>query len=354
MQKTKVAVLFGGRSGEHEVSLVSAASVIKAANKDKYEITEIGITEDGKWLTGPDCLSKFKSKNFAPAPTNSNDAELTPVDLASLETDIIFPVLHGSYGEDGKLQGMLEMYNIPYVGCGVTASAVAMDKDFCKRLVNSTTGVKVVDWQVVTANEPLETLKFNFPVFIKPARLGSAVGVAKAKNQEELEQALKNAFEYDHKVLIEKAMDIREIEVAVLGDEKITVSEPGEVIVGGEFYDFNDKYVNGVSSTQIPADLPAETANTIKSHAAAIFQALELRGLSRIDFFLDRQTGEIYLNEINTLPGFTSISMYPKLMEHAGIPYSEQIDRLIEIGFSEHNKRNTLKLNFSSGSDWYE
>jgi len=351
MSKVKIAVLFGGRSGEHEVSLVSAASVVEAMDKEKYEIQEIGITEDGVWLMGKNCLECFKLKEF-------ND--LIEVDLATLNVDVVFPVLHGTYGEDGKLQGMLEMYDVAYVGCGVAASAVGMDKDFSKRLVRSIVGVNVVDWQDLSKRNWMNSgknvdLKFDYPVFVKPARLGSAVGISKVKNEGELIKALDEAFSYDVKVLIEKGMDVREIEVAVLGNDELVVSEPGEVLVGGEFYDFNDKYVNGVSSTQIPVEnLDSEIYEKIKKYAEAVFRALGLAGLSRIDFFVEKSSGEIYFNEVNTMPGFTSISMYPKLMEYVGVDYSELIDRLVSLGVEAHKERAGLKLSFASGSDWYE
>lgn len=350
----KIAVLFGGRSGEHEVSLVSATSVIGALDRQKYEVLEVGITEEGEWLEGADCLEKFKKKDFA---------GLAAVDFANFKPEVVFPVLHGPFGEDGTLQGMLEILRIPYVGCGVLAAAVGMDKVMAK-IVWQAAGIGVVPWIDFTArdfgSEREEILariekEFGFPVFVKPVNMGSSVGVSKVKNFEELLPAIELALRFDRKVMVEKGLNVREIECAVLEelDGGLLVSEPGEVIVGGEFYDFNDKYVNGVSTTEIPAKISGEEREAIRDLAGKAFKALDGSGLSRVDFFLDRDDGKIYINEINAMPGFTSISMYPKMMAASGIGYGELVDRLIAVALERGKERNALNLKFESGSEWF-
>ncbi|MBP7670799.1 D-alanine--D-alanine ligase [Candidatus Gracilibacteria bacterium] len=351
----KIVVLFGGRSGEHEVSLVSATSVIAALDRGKYEVTEVGITEEGEWLCGADCLAKFKKKDFS---------GLGAVDFANFKPDVVFPVLHGPFGEDGTLQGMLEMLRIPYVGCGVLAAAVGMDK-VTSKIVWQAAGIGVVPWQNFTRREferDREGIlrgvekEFGFPVFVKPINMGSSVGVSKVKSFEELLPAIELALRFDRKVMVEKGLNVREIECAVLEglDGDLLVSEPGEVIVGGEFYDFNDKYVNGVSTTEIPAKISASERAEIMELAGRAFKALDGSGLSRVDFFLDRDDGRIYINEINAMPGFTSISMYPKMMAASGIGYGELVDRLIALAVARGKERNSLDLKFESGSGWFK
>jgi D-alanine-D-alanine ligase len=367
MEKIKVGVIFGGRSGEHEVSLVSATEVIGSLNPDKYEIIEIGITIEGKWYIGEACMKAFKKKNFDGLTsifhsTDPDNKGLITEDGKFIQIDIFFPVLHGPFGEDGTIQGLFEMMNIPYVGCGVLASSTAMDKLQCKALW------KAADLSVVPyigfnrkawdqeKDKILTDIKENIgmPCFIKPANMGSSVGITKVKNAENLEEAINFAAKFDNRILVEIAINAREIECSILGNEDVIASPVGEVIVGGEFYDFHDKYVNGVSSTQIPADIPDDLADKIRKTCIKAYKLLDCSGLARVDTFIDRDTGEIYLNEINTMPGFTSISMYPKMMEAHGMNYEELVDKLIELGFERFADRSNNQILFDSGSDWYK
>lgn len=358
MSKLKIAVVFGGRSGEHEVSLASAASVIKALDPEKYEVFEIGITKTGQWLSGKNCLWAFKNQDFS---------ELKEVNLetnpnSTHKPDIIFPVLHGPFGEDGTIQGLFEMLQIPYVGCGVLASALAMDKLQCKAIWKAA-GIPVVDyvgftrkaWEI-EKNIIREDILVNLgiPCFVKPANMGSSVGITKVKRIEDLDAAVELAANYDSRIVVEKGLNVREIECAVLGNEDPVASPVGEVIVGGEFYDFYDKYVNGVSTTEVPANLPEEVAKEIQKICVKGYRVLDCSGLSRVDCFIDKDDGKIYLNEINTMPGFTSISMYPKMMEAHGIEYPALVDRLIELGLERFKERQKNKVVFESGSDWFQ
>ncbi len=353
-------MIFGGRSGEHEVSLVSAASVIKALrsgdNSEKYDVIEIGIDRKGRWFTGENCLNIFKKNSVSGLGSIrfSTDPEHQTVDIA-------FPVLHGPFGEDGTIQGLFEMLQIPYVGCNVVASSTAMDKLQCKAIWKSA-GLPIVPHIGLTRKELIENEEaiirkiineLGLPCFVKPANLGSAVGITKAKTEKDLSNALKEAAKYDRRLLVEKAVNVREIECAVLGNDNPIVSPPGEVIVGGEFYDFYDKYVNGISTTQIPAKLDTEIGEKIRNMALEAYKLLDCGGLARVDCFLDRDDGKIYLNEINTMPGFTSISMYPKLIEAFGIKYENLVDKLIILGLERFEEKQKNKVSFESGSDWY-
>jgi len=277
--------------------------------------------------------------------------------------DVVFPVMHGPYGEDGTIQGLFEMANIPYVGSGVFASAAAMDKLMAKTIwekwelpqVNYL-GVRKASWD----KDPERIIsmvgeEFSMPVFVKPANLGSSVGISKVKHPKELKEAIDLAYKFDDKIIIEDGIDAREIEVAILGNgDDLVISPPGEVHVGGEFYDFYDKYVNNVSKTQIPAELASDQAQSIKKVARLAYQALDCAGLARIDFFVERNSGKIFLNEINTIPGFTKISMYPKLMEAAGIPYPDLVDQLIQLAIKRHEAKESLKMSFESETDWFQ
>jgi D-alanine-D-alanine ligase len=344
-KRLRVGVLFGGRSGEHEVSLASAASVMRGLDADKYEAVPIGITKDGHWLVGegavkmlPDVLRGGRRVMLTADPT---EAALVPLDrgAGAQRLDVIFPVMHGTFGEDGTIQGMLELAGIPYVGAGVLGSAVAMDKDVAKRLLKSV-GIPVVPWVTVQRwrweKEPAAVRaeiekEFEYPVFVKPATLGSSVGMTKVHTAEELGPALNLACEFAMKVLVEKAMEAREIEVSVLGNHEPQASVPGEIVPHREFYDYTAKYLEDGTQLLIPAELKPAQTEKIRSMAVAAFRALELSGMARVDFFVDKKTGKIYLNEANTIPGFTSISMYPKMWEASGIPFRELIDRLIEL-----------------------
>lgn len=358
MSKIRVGVIFGGRSGEHEVSLRSAKSIINALDKDKYEVTPIGITKEGNWLTTSAALNllpeevmsdpKTEPVALVGAPAHQGLVKLSSGNFSAGEKlDVIFPVLHGTYGEDGTIQGLLDLADIPYVGCGVLASSTGMDKVVMKKLfVANNLPVGKFSWCLrnnwgknrQTILEQLEK-EIGFPAFVKPANLGSSVGISKAKNLKQLEEAIDLAAKYDRKIIIEKGINAREFEISVLGNDSPIASLPGEVIPGAEFYDYNDKYVDNKTQFEIPAKLSEEKIMEIKKLAIEAFQAIDASGLARVDFFLDRDTGEWFLNEINTMPGFTSISMYPKLWESSGIGYKELIDRLIELAIERHKEK---------------
>ncbi len=355
-KKIRIGILFGGRSGEHEVSLTSAASVLKALDPAKYEVVPIGITRQGRWLVGtaadkllPAVLQNGKPVTPSVDPTgpkllaiNSNpSAEPRP------EVDVVFPVLHGTFGEDGTIQGLLELAGIPYVGAGVLASAAGMDKDVMKKLFRDA-GLPVVKWVLVLRGEwersPAQVRKrvekaLRYPVFVKPANLGSSVGISKVRKRGELAAALDLAAQYDRKVLVEKRVDAREIECAVLGNDRPEASVPGEIIPVNEFYDYEAKYVKEGSKLIIPARLTAAQSQRVRELAIGAFQAIDCAGMSRVDFLLDRKTGKIYVNEINTIPGFTPISMYPKLWEASGVPYPRLLDRLIELALERQQEK---------------
>lgn len=371
----RIGVVFGGRSSEHEVSLASAANVIDALTKAGYTVSPIGITPVGRWLVGGDPM-KLLSDNAAGKTAeieNTQEAveqatDPTPILEAGAEgagenwsllpstnhatqlatIDVIFPVLHGPYGEDGTIQGLLEMANLPYVGCGVASSAVAMDKVMAKQLFEAA-GLPQVQYKLVLrgafkANPQsictdIET-SMSYPLFVKPANLGSSVGVTKARNREELLTAIAIAAQYDRKVLVEEAVpNCREIEVSVLGNDAPIASIPGEIVPGHEFYDYAAKYLDDSSQLLIPADLTAEQVKQVQEMAVRAFLAIDGSGLARADFLLDNESGSIYLNEINTMPGFTRISMYPKLWEASGIPYPELVDRLVQLALARYDDR---------------
>jgi D-alanine-D-alanine ligase len=361
-EKLRVGVIFGGRSGEHAVSVASAASVIEALDKNKYEVVPIGITPEGRWLAGADPRRMLQGVPMAEAATTS-DATVTAVALTGdptrrgliaaeaadgtpppLPLDVVIPVMHGPYGEDGTLQGLLEMADVPYAGCGVLGSALGMDKEKAK-LVFRASDLPVVEWLVARRGDferdPVGVCaqieaRFAFPVFVKPANMGSSVGVGKARDRDELRTSLATALEYDRKVIVEPGLACRELECGVLGNDEPVASIVGEVVSSNDFYDYRAKYVDNASRLDLPAQIPAETAEAIRQMAVAAFVALELSGLARVDFFLDKDSGQIYLNEVNTMPGFTQISMYPKLWEMSGVPYPELLDRLIQLGLERH------------------
>jgi D-alanine-D-alanine ligase len=353
----RVGVLFGGRSGEHEVSLVSAASVIRGLDPDKYEAVPIGITKDGHWLIGqgaakmlPEVLKGGRRVMLTADPT---EAALMPLDrgAGAQRLDVIFPVLHGTFGEDGTIQGMLDLAGLPYVGAGVLGSAIGMDKDVAKRLCQAA-GIPVVPWIAVHRwdwekdPEAITTgieQKFSYPVFVKPATLGSSVGMTKVHNAEELGPAIDLACEFGMKILVEKAMTAREIEVSVLGNHDPTASIPGEILPHREFYDYTAKYLEEGTQLVIPAELKPAQMQKIQSLAVSAFRALELAGMARVDFFLEKKGNKLFLNEVNTIPGFTSISMYPKLWEASGIPFRDLIDKLIDLAFEMHREKARTK-----------
>jgi D-alanine-D-alanine ligase len=357
-KRLRVGVLFGGRSGEHEVSLVSAASVIRALDPEKYEAVPIGITKDGRWLVGataqkllPEVL---KSGQRVVLPADPNAAALMPLEESrggGLRVDVFFPVLHGTFGEDGTVQGLLELTGLPYVGAGVLASAVGMDKDVQKRLFLQAR-LPVVEFLAVPRsqwererNKALERIlkRFRLPVFVKPATLGSSVGMTRAKTRAELGIAMDVAAQFAQKILVERAVRGREIEVSVLGNEEPQASVPGEIVPHREFYDYTAKYLEEGTQLLIPARLKKQQVKTFQDYAVRAFRAIECTGMARVDFFLERRTGRIYVNELNTIPGFTSISMYPKLWEASGLPYRELIDRLIELALEQHREKARTK-----------
>ncbi len=350
MRKLSVCVLFGGMSPEHEVSLRSAESVLNHLNQEKYNIFPVGITKNGDWvLYGGKDYSKLPSGEWLHCEANRR-AAISPVrgqGLLSFEgdcvvrerIDVAFPVLHGENGEDGAMQGLLQLAGIPYVGSNVVASATCMDKTLMK-LVADCAGIRQAAWQLVTAQElavnaegvlDAAEARFAYPVFVKPAGTGSSVGVSKVKNREALLTALQNAAKFDRKILIEEFINGREVEVAVLGNDAPAASICGEIDSGTEFYDYDAKYISDCARLYIPARIDEQTAENVRDTAIRVYQALGCKGLSRVDFFVTYDKNEIVFNEINTIPDFTSVSMYPKLFAASGIPYSEQLDRLIEL-----------------------
>ena len=320
-QKLRVAVLCGGRSGEHEVSLRSADAIIAAIDRSKYDVQRILITKEGRWDPGP----------------------IVPEPGANPGIDVVFPIVHGTFGEDGTMQGLLELADLPYVGPGVLASAAAMDKEVQKRLC-AERGLPVVDYLVTYRGEyqaELQNLcgRFPFPVFVKPANLGSSVGISKAKNCEELKAALALAAKFDRKIVVERGVAGREFECAVLGNREPLAAIPCEILPSKDFYDYEDKYVLGKSQAILPADLTPQQTSEIQRLAIESYRAVDCEGLARVDFFLESATGKFLINEINTLPGFTAVSMYPKMWEAAGLPYAQLIDRLIELALERHRER---------------
>ena len=375
--KIRVGVLFGGRSGEHEVSLRSALSVMSAMDPERYEIVPIGIDRDGKWYLENDALKLLADTTPHLAALSAGDTPVTLLphrnsralvraptagDLASTggpvagELDVIFPVLHGTFGEDGSVQGLLDLTGIPYVGAGVLGSAIGMDKDVQKRLLRAAKvpvvryhSIERAQWQVDRAGARKLARGLGYPVFIKPNAAGSSIGVSKVKRAAELDAALEDAFQYDRKALIEASCAGREFEVAVLGNDRPEASIAGEVIVASahEFYSYESKYVDPIGAqTKIPADIPAVIMKRLGMISIRAFKALSIHGMARVDFLASRDLRRIYVNEVNTIPGFTSISMYPKLWEASGIPNDKLIDRLIELALEEHRERENLKFTY--------
>ena len=364
----RVGVIYGGRSGEHEVSLRSAASVIAALDPERYEVVPIAITKAGRWLSGPDSLAQLEEaqRTMSAAPDRGREVTIAPDPTrrallplagpagreAPRPLDVVFPVLHGTYGEDGTIQGLLELADLPYVGAGVLASATGMDKAAMKSLFRDA-DLPLCRWIVAqTAVETPEAIArravdtLGFPCFVKPANLGSSVGISKVNDSAALAAAIAEAAAYDPKVVIEEGVDAREFECGVLGNERPEASVVGELVPSREFYDYADKYVEQGARIVIPAELPADTAAEMRALAIRAFHAVDCSGLARVDFFLDRRSGRVILNEINTMPGFTSISMYPKLWEATGVPYATLLDRLIALAFERHAARASRRLSF--------
>jgi D-alanine-D-alanine ligase len=387
MSKVRVGVLFGGRSGEHEVSLLSAASVIEAIDKSKYDVVPIGITRQGQWLTAVDAERLLKGEKHEPRHLRAGDPDATPgaalllrgeavlvppvpnaahTSLLPFQTDatqarraadhpimvdIIFPVLHGTFGEDGTIQGLLELADIPYVGAGVLGSAAGMDKDVMKALFKSA-GLPMVKHITVLRGEwerdgrsVVQRIEqaLTYPMFVKPANLGSSVGITKAHDHEELGPAIREAARYDRKIVVEEGVGgadkARELECSVLGNDEPQASVAGEIVPIKEFYDYDAKYLDEGSKLIIPAKLTEAQHTALRDMAVRAFRAVDCGGLARIDFLMDPATEQIYVNEINTMPGFTAISMYPKLWAASGIAYPELIDKLIQLGFERHEEK---------------
>lgn len=376
-------MIYGGRSGEHEVSLASAAAIFANLDRARYEPTAIRIEKDGRWLladrppsaaSAAEVIDQMRSE-AARARTGrdvvlpgrpgddtlmlvdrrsnrSDDAEAT-ASVTGLSLDVIFPVLHGPYGEDGTIQGLLELANVAYVGCGVLASAAGMDKAVMKTLFRAA-GLRVTDWVVALRHDWRERTDavvagieeaLRYPVFVKPANMGSSVGVSKAADRAALEDALRKAFEFDRKVIVETAVDQpRELEVAVLGNTDVRASIAGEIVLSTEFYDYDAKYVSSSSRTEIPASVDEHTMQAIQDQAIAAFRAIDGSGLARVDFLLDRATGELFVNEINTMPGFTTISMFAKLWAASGVDYPTLVDRLILLAVERHAEKQQTRV----------
>jgi D-alanine-D-alanine ligase len=318
--QTRVAVIYGGRSGEHEVSLRSAKSIIDAMDPERYKVVHYVISKDGKWSPRP----------------------ILPEPGGNPGVDVVFPVLHGTFGEDGTLQGLLELADLPYVGAGVLASSIAMDKEMMKRVAKER-GLPVVEYRVVSGSGDAACGELGFPVFVKPANLGSSVGISKARNCEELKAALELASAYDRKIIVERGITGRELECAVLGNEDPIAAAPCEILPSRDFYDYDDKYLLDQARTVIPADLSPEQTAEMQRLAVECYRAVECEGMARVDFLLESSTGKLYINEINTIPGFTSISMYPKMWEYSGLAMPKLIDRLIELALERHAAKRSLR-----------
>jgi D-alanine-D-alanine ligase len=376
LKKLRVGVIYGGRSGEHEVSIASAAAVLQNLDKQRYEPIPIRIEKDGRWLiadrlpssaSAADVIEQSRAEAAKRLGRGGREAHLvahpgeeqimtidrgaTPA-ITGLALDVVFPVLHGPYGEDGTVQGLLELANVPYVGAGVLASALAMDKAVAK-LAFAAKGLPLArylvvlrrDWMAAPARVVNDvTRQLGYPVFVKPANLGSSVGISKAKSETALPAAIDAAAEFDRKVVIEAAVpNAREIEIAVLGNDNPETSVPGEVIPGGEFYGYDAKYLNDNSRVVIPAEIPPAMAADVKRLAIEVYRAVDCAGMARVDFLLDDATGELYVNEINTIPGFTTISMYSKMWAASGVPYPELIDRLITLARERHADKQQIR-----------
>ncbi|WP_199622373.1 D-alanine--D-alanine ligase [Paenibacillus alkalitolerans] len=381
MKKIKIGLIYGGKSGEHDVSLSTAKAVIGEFDFDKYDIFPFYITKTGEWRAGgqlPGPVDDVRLLTFEEGGlAGENSKALTPLfgalsakpeekavtvssaasgKEASPSVDVVFPLLHGTFGEDGTIQGMLEMLNVPYVGAGVLASAVGMDKVAMKKMFAHEGLPQCVyrhftrkQWEKDRSYFIMEIeVSLGYPCFVKPANLGSSVGVSKARNREELIEAVRGAFRYDRKVIVEEFVDAREIEVSVLGNDSPRASVPGEISSSSEFYDYKAKYVDGKSVMTIPADIPLETAQAAQEMAIRAFQAIEGTGLSRVDFFLRKEDGKLLINEINTMPGFTPFSMYPLLWKESGVPYRELLDELVRLAVERHEEKNAIVYGFEA------
>ena len=367
-KKIRVGLIFGGKSGEHEVSFLSASSIVKAIDKDKYTVVPIGITKEGRWISPQDSelalqSGKIEGKNTVILLNDSFSKSLVCIDnnqkldknSALEKVDVIFPILHGPYGEDGTIQGLLELANIPYVGAGVASSAISMDKDLMRTIFQQK-DLPILKWLTIKRKEwqkdkekilSLVQDNFEYPLFVKPASLGSSVGITKVHKKEELDKAIDLASSYDRKILIEKGLEeAREVECGVLGNDEPRASVVGEVKPAGEFYDYDSKYTDEGTQLIVPADLPDGVSREVQEIALRAFKAVDAAGMARVDFFVTKKENKIYLNEINTIPGFTSVSMYPRLWQASGIPYPELIDRLIQLALERHQDKKQNKISY--------
>ena len=371
-KRIRVGVIFGGRSVEHEVSLVSAASIINGLDKEKYEAVPIGIASTGQWLSSGETLRLLKEKQsieleqeqmLIPDPRKQSLVAINDGGGVGKALDVIFPVVHGRFGEDGTLQGLLELADLPYVGPGVLGSAVGMDKAIQKELL--------IRAKIPTApsiwftNEEYETRhkkiiaeierKLKYPLFVKPSNSGSSIGINKAHNRKELTVCINIAAQYDRKILVEQSINnAREIECGILGNDQPLASIPGEIVPSNEFYDYDAKYVDGKSNDIIPAKLPGAVVKKIQQYALTAFRVLDCAGMARVDFLVTKKTNRIFLNEINTIPGFTSISMYPKLWKASSLSYSMLLDKLIQLAIERHKSKTKLKTVYQPKNDWYK
>jgi D-alanine-D-alanine ligase len=367
-KKLNIAVIFGGRSGEHDVSLMSARNVLSALDPAKYEVTQIGITLTGQWLTGEDVIGKFESGKIkdleaalvSPDPSMRGVYVLRNMTYEKLtDVDVYYPVLHGTFGEDGTIQGLFELADAAYVGAGVVGSSVGMDKGVFKDVMH-THNIPSVESIIALRSEIEKDINAvieraekvcAYPIFTKPANLGSSVGITKCRSRADLQEGLMEAILYDRRVLIERGVaNAREIEVSVMGNDDPRASVPGEVLPSREFYSYESKYIDGTSGLLIPAPLPQETTARIQDLAVRAYKAIDAAGMARVDFFIDKDSGEVYLNELNTLPGFTKISMYPKLWEASGMSYPELVDRLIDLAIQRKSDRARTSHSYRSQS----
>ena len=353
--KVRVAVLFGGQSGEHDVSLRSAQTVMNALDPERYDVVRIGITREGRWLSGGDPFAALTATSplfaLGDGSPSASTAELATESgvptLFAGGIDVVFPVLHGPMGEDGTVQGLLDLTGIPYVGAGVLGSALAMDKAMAKTVL-AQAGLPQVEWRLVTCKEwernPDECTEWvaetlGFPCFVKPSNMGSSVGVSKVHDPSEFPMAMLEACGFDRRIVVEKGVDARELEVSVLGNDEPIASIVGEVVPCNEFYDYNAKYMDDNSELLVPAPIDGSTMAEVQELAIAAFRALDLAGMARVDFFMDRKSDQIYINEVNTIPGFTTISMYPRLWQASGILLEELVDRLVELALERSLER---------------
>jgi D-alanine-D-alanine ligase len=349
--RRRVLLLFGGQSAEHDVSRVTAVAVAAALDPSKYDIVPVGITTEGHWQLASDAQRMLEGARDALPSAFEVSGDLVPLPTATSrgaigEVDVVLPLLHGPYGEDGTVQGLLELAGLPYVGSGVLGSAIGMDKFAMKRMFIAA-GLPVGPFMAVREGDSLTAVyrDATFPCFVKPCNMGSSVGVSKAHDLDELREAIDRAFEYDEWILIEEMIPGREIELAVLGDRELTVSVPGEVIPGAEFYTYADKYEDGIAKLLIPAPLSPDETEHAQALAAAAFNACRCEAMARVDLFYDEAEHGFVVNEVNTIPGFTPISMYPRLMEASGVPYSELLDRLIDLAIEREQRRQSRRGN---------